>query len=370
MNPLKFSKLRTLVRMLLFAVAVSPSIAYAQGFLGPLDHISTVASTVPANGDLNPYGVVRVPVTMGKLVAGNVLVSNFNNSANLQGKGTTIVQITPGGNRNLFARINPAMLPGPCPGGVGLTTALVALRAGFVIVESLPTSDGTSATAKSGCLIVLNASGQVVRTISGGPINGPWDMTAFDAGGVAVLFVTNVLNGTVGVNGSVVSRGTVVRLILEVEPGEKPEVLLTTVIGSGFAERTDPAALVVGPTGVAFDPANGNLYVNDSVKSRITAIQNALFRLTVAGTGTTISSGGALNDPLGLTLAPNGDVVAANGNNGNLVEVSPGGKQVAIKTVNSAGSPPGAGNLFGLIALSGKVYFVNDGDNTLDRLSQ
>ena len=59
--------------------------------------ILTVASTVPPNGDVNPYGVAIVPNTIGNLQAGNILVSNFNNSANLQGTGTTIVQITPGG---------------------------------------------------------------------------------------------------------------------------------------------------------------------------------------------------------------------------------------------------------------------------------
>ena len=369
MNQPKIFPLAPLVAVLLLGLSFV-SMAHAQGFLGPLDDVSTVASTVPSNGDENPYGIVRVPVTKGKLVAGNILISNFNNSSNLQGTGSTIVQITPGGTRSLFAKINATNLPGPCPGGVGLTTALVALRSGFVIVGSLPTSNGMASTAKAGCLIVLNQFGQVVRTISGGPINGPWDMTAFDAGSVAALFVTNVLNGTVAAGGSVVNHGTVVRLFLSFEPGEKPEVLLTTVIGSGFAERTDPNALVIGPTGVAFNPVNDTLYVNDSVNSRITAIHGALFRLTSAGTGTTLLSGGALSDPLGLTLAPNLDVIAANGNNGNLVEVSPAGVQVAVKTVNSAGSPPGAGNLFGLLALPGKVYFVNDGKNTLDLLSQ
>ena len=370
MNQLKVSKFTVVAGLLVFGLAISMNVAHAQGFIGPLDDVSKVASTVPSNGDVNPYGIVRVPVTKGKLVAGNILISNFNNSANLQGTGTTIVQITPGGTRTLFAKINPAALPGPCPGGVGLTTALVALRAGFVVVGSLPTSNGMAATAKAGCLIVLNQWGQVVRTIAGGAINGPWDMTAFDAGGIAALFVTNVLNGTVAGNGGVVRHGTVVRLFLELEAGEKPEVLLTTVIGSGFAERTDPTALVVGPTGVAFNPGTDTLYVNDSVNSRIMAIHSALFRLTSAGTGTTLSSGGALNDPLGLTLAPNFDVVAANGNDGNLVEVSPTGHQVAVKTVNKEGSPPGAGNLFGLLALPGKVYFVNDFDNALDLLSQ
>ena len=102
-----------------------------------------------------------------------MLVSNFNNSANLQGTGTTIVQVSPNGTLKLFAEIGPS-LPGACPGGVGLTTALVALRSGFVIVGSLPTKDGTAATPQAGCLIIMNSSGTPVATLSGNRINGPW----------------------------------------------------------------------------------------------------------------------------------------------------------------------------------------------------
>ncbi len=69
--------------------------AFASGaypsFLSTLHKITTLTSTVPANGDVNPYGVAVVPTTAGTLVANNVLISNFNNSANLQGTGTTIV---------------------------------------------------------------------------------------------------------------------------------------------------------------------------------------------------------------------------------------------------------------------------------------
>src|SRR5215469_15650078 len=126
--------------------------------------VSTVSSTVPSNGDINPYGVFAVPRTIGRLTKGNILVSNFNASNNFQGTGTTIVQISPTGNFSLFAQINPATLPGPCPGGVGLTTALVVLRSGWVIVGSLPTSDGMSDTAQAGCLIVLDSNGNVVET--------------------------------------------------------------------------------------------------------------------------------------------------------------------------------------------------------------
>ena len=59
---------------------------------------------------------------------------------------------------------------------------------------------------------VLNSNGQVIKTIAGGDINGPWDVTAVDGGNQAVLFVTNVLSGTVRARGNKVRRGTVVRI--------------------------------------------------------------------------------------------------------------------------------------------------------------
>ena len=219
--------------------------------LPPLKTISTIASTVPGNGDINPYGMAQVKHTTGNLRAGHILVSNFNNSGNAQGTGTTIVDVAPDGSMSLFAALTAGSLPGSCPGGVGLTTALVVLEQGWVIVGSLPTSDGTSATAQAGCLIVLDSLGNAVETFSGSLINGPWDMTAFDGEHEAKLFVTNVLNDTVAGNGQVVNEGTVTRLDLKVSTSAKPVLESIRVIASGFPERTDPAALVIGPTGVA-----------------------------------------------------------------------------------------------------------------------
>jgi len=309
-------------------IATAQAAAAAPGsFIGPFNTVQTLASTVPKNGDVNPYGVAVAPVTAGRLTAGDVLVSNFNNHRNLQGTGSTIVEISPTtGNMTLFASLAPNKLPGPCPGGLGLTTALVALRGGFVIVGSLPTKDGSSATMQAGCLIVLDSSGNAVETISGAPINGPWDMTALDAGSTATLFVTNVLNGTVAASPNVVSGGTVVRIGLSVPAMGNPAVTSETVIGTGLPERTDPAALVVGPTGLGL--SGGTLYVADSVASRVAAISNALTR-TTATSGITVTSGGAVNDPLGLAIAPNGDVLTTNGGDGNLVETTPAGQQVA-----------------------------------------
>ncbi len=323
---------------------------------------------MPANGDVNPYGVAVVPQTTGALVKGDILVSNFNNAQNSQGTGTTIVAITPGGGLKLFAHLDATKLPGPCPGGVGLTTALVVLRSGWVIVGSLPTSDGTAATAKAGCLIVLDSFGQPVETLSGGDINGPWDMTALDLDRAAVLFVTNVLNGTVAGNGAVVANGTVLRIILSIPDGggaqAKPSELSRTVIGSGFEEKTDPAALVIGPTGLGL-AANGTLYVADTLMNRIAAIPNAVIRPASAGTGNTVSAGQALNGPLGLAVAPNDNILTVNANDGNMVETTPAGMQVAVRGVDATNT--GGGTLFGLaVTLEGNgIYFVNDGNNAL-----
>ncbi len=312
-------------------------------YLGPFHTVTTLTSTVPGNGDINPYGVFVVPRSVGNLVKGDILVSNFNNKANQQGTGTTIVQISPSGQLSLFAQIDPDHLHGSCPGGVGLTTALVVLKRGWVIVGSLPTTDGTSATMKAGCLIVLDSSGKVVETFAGHKINGPWDMTVLDHESKAKLFVTNVLNGTVAASPNVVNAGTVLRIELEVpKQGDgKPQRDATTVIGSGFSERTDPAALVVGPTGAGLG-SDGTLYVADSLNSRIAGIPDAVNR--------------------------GGDILTTNGNDGNVVETTPGGAQVAVRLLDNTPPTPtgGAGTLFGLAVVpgGGGVYFVDDGDNT------
>jgi hypothetical protein len=337
-----------------------------QSFISQFHKISTIASTVPGNGDVNPYGVAVVGRSQGILHRGNVLVSNFNNKANLQGTGTTIVQVSPGGSVSKFARISAKHLPGACPGGIGLTTALSILQGGWVVVGSLPTTDGMAATAKAGCLLVLDRWGHVRETLSGHGINGPWDMTAISGRHFAQLFVTNVLNGTVAANGAVVHKGTVLRLTMALFRHHAPLVLDRTRIGSGFAERTDPAALVVGPTGVGLN-SRGTLYVADSVPNRITAIPGAPFRHTSAGTGFVLTSGGALNTPLGLTVAPNGNILTVNGGDGRLVETNPMGMQVAHRFLDRSGSPKGAGALFGLaVAPHGSgLYYVDDAVNTL-----
>jgi len=361
-----FDKVKACAAVVSMVAACGVSMHAQGGFRAP-GSISVVASTVPANGDINPYGIALVQRSTGSLVQGNILVSNFNNGDNFQGTGTTIVQISPDGTATLFAQIDAGNLPGACPGGIGLTTALSVLRSGWVIVGSLPTTDGTSATARAGCLLVLNSGGKVVETFYGSLINGPWDMTAFDAGSSADLFVTNVLNGTVAGGGNVVHEGTVTRLTLVELYGAKPRLQAITVIGSGFAERTDPAALVIGPTGLGLSRNADILYVADSLNNRIAAIPDPVLRDSSAGTGADVTRGGSLNDPLGLTVAPNGNILTVNGDNGFLVETTPDGDQINRTLLDSSGTPPGNGALFGLVPDPGHgLFYVDDATNTLN----
>jgi hypothetical protein len=352
-------------------VTPAGAVTHPGSIVGSGSTVSEIGPTIPPNGDVNPYGVAVVAKSRGAEVAGDVLVSNFNSgpgAAGLQGRGTTIVELDPNAgptaSPQVFASIDPNHLPGACPGGVGLTTALSILPGGWVVVGSLPTSDGSTISG-AGCLLVLNSSGDVVETFSGGPINGPWDMTSLSIGAFSELFFTNVLNGTVKAGGSVVNQGTVVRAVLFDSPSGPPRMLGTSVIASGFPEELNSAALVIGPTGVALNQ-NGALYVADTIDSRITAIPLAAFRLRSAGVGTPVSTGGDLNEPLGLATTPNGNLLAVNGGDGNLVELSPSGVQLGEKTI----SPGGGGALFGLaLSKAGTaLYFVDDSENQLNVL--
>ena len=292
-------------------------------YVGQLHGGTQIASTVPADGDVNPYGVAVVPGSEGRLVAGGILVSNFNDKANVQGTGTTIVQVSPGGQASLFADITALPAGMSCPGGVGLTTALGILPGGWVVVGSLP-------TATSAELFVSNALGGNTSTEHGVPVTG---------------------------------NCTVVRLDLSLSPSAPPQLTSSTVIGSGYPWRANKAALVLAPTGLALS-RSGTLYVADTLTNSISAIPHALTRgNALQDVAATISIGGALNAPLGMALAPNGDLVVVNGNNGNAVEITPQGRQLATKTLVRNG----AGDLFGIITTSeGNLLAVNDGTNALE----
>jgi hypothetical protein len=353
------------------ASAKEESASASEPFLSKFTNVSKIASTVPSNGDINPYGLVSVPESVGKLKEGQLLISNFNAKEGAkesgQGTGTTIVQVSPAGKVSTFATVDAESLPGPCPGGVGLTTAIDILPGGYVVVGSLPTTNGKTATAKYGCLIVIDSEGKAVETIASKDIQGPWDSTAVSEGSKTSLFVSNALNGGAKEGIHTKRNSTVLRIDLESGEGQMPKVTGETVIADKIPWINSAEALVLGPTGLALG-ADGTLYVASTEDSKILAVPEAMTRTSAAkASGIVLAEGGHLNEPLGMVLAPNGNIITSNGGDGNMVETTPEGKQVAVQTADKKTGP---GSLFGIeLAPEGKgIYFVDDGENTLNLL--
>jgi hypothetical protein len=253
-------------------------------------------STVPSNGDVNPYGVAFVPEGFpagGVLKTGDILVSNFNNSNNLQGTGTTIVRIH-NGVQSLFFQ-------GTAP--LGMSTALQILKNGWVLAGNFPSPDysGSCSTAGDGSILILNSNGQEVSSIINNQmIVGPWDSTVYDQGSTAKLFVSNGLNGTISrLDLSVTSTGVT--------------VTSTATIASGYMFQCDAAAFVDAPTGLVYEPATDTLYVASTLDNAVFAVQHAGSSTQDEGTGSTIYQDSKhLHGALAMTLAPNGHLLVSN----------------------------------------------------------
>jgi hypothetical protein len=350
--------------------------APTQGLLASVRRHVTLTSTVPANGDLNPYAIVVAPVTAGKIHEGNVLVTNFNNKSNLQGTGTTIVDYSPATKKmTVFADLSQHLKQ--CPGGIGLGTAMTMLKSGWVIVGSTPSTDGTTKTKGAGCLLVLDADGKLVDTWTGPNINDPWgNMAVIDKGESATLFISMAGFDVPGPDvvdpktkeSVTVNKATVLRLTLSIPKDKPPVIESQTVVASGFGQRADKDAFLIGPTGLALG-GNDILYVSDALANRIVAIPQASARNTSAGTGTTLTKDGFLQRPLAMAMTTDGHLLVTNAKNGQVVEVDPkSGKQLGARWIDNdqAQTPPGNGDLFGVaMAPGGGFYYVEDDVNTL-----
>jgi hypothetical protein len=237
------------------------------------------------------------------------------------------------------------------------------LKSGFVLVGNVPTQDGSSNTLQPGSLLILDSNGhQVLNLTDSTFLDSPWDLTINDLGDRAHVFVSNAVTGKI------------TRIDLSIPSGGVPSVQNMTVIGDGFAHHTDPAALLVGPTGLAYDPQHDILYVASTGDNAIFAIRQAAGRRNSAGMGTLIYQDNThLHGPLGLVLAPNGNLITTNGDAVNpdpnqpseIVEFTVQGQFVGQMSVDT-----GAGGAFGLAVgvFSKELRFaaVDDVTNSLD----
>jgi len=264
-------------------------------------------STVPANGDQNPYGVAFVPPGFpagGTINPGDILISNFNNAGasptgNFQGTGTTIIDVPPTLPPFQFVLTKET----------GLSTALNILVRGYVLVGSFPSTDGTLGTATAGSILVFDKSGNPVTvhnkngttgtSIVDTLIDGPWDSTVYDQFGKAKLFVSNGLSGAV------------VRLDLDVD-SDHITVKSITQIGT-YPQQADSVTFVDAPTGLAYDSNKDVLYVASTLDNAVYAIYDAGDRHSDAGKGTLIYTDSKhLHGPLGMAMAPNGHLLVSN----------------------------------------------------------
>jgi len=352
---------------------ITASAAKAQRFIPDI----IMSSTIPANGDLNPYGVAFVPLNFpegGAISPGDILVSNFNNAATkanpggLQGMGTTIVKLTPD-------VVRPAGTAATffTSSAIGLTTALGALQRGFVLVGNVPTD--SSGAIQQGSLQVIDRKGTLVTTFTD-QLNDPWDLTVDDDFDHATVFVSNVNNGT-----PANTNGSVTRLNLMVSPAGVSLVGKPIVIANGYTVELNNSALVLGPTGLALDRETDTLYVASTADNAIFALPHASTRSSPPrgnGTGMMIAQNGQLRGPLALAFAPNGNLITSNGDAVNadashpseIVELTKGGKFVGQFKVD-----PAPGGAFGLATTvvgldTARLAFVDDNTNTITVIDQ
>lgn len=348
------------IKISIFGIAAFAATMAAQTNQSIFPLLPPSVSTVPSNGDVNPYGVLIVPKTIqpgGGLQPGDVLVSNFNNNLNLQGLGTTIVRINSAGVVSTFYTASSNFR--------GLTAAIGVLSSGNVLIGNMPTFDGTSATVQGGSFSVLDRFGNFLGTF-GDPshLDGPWGMAVEDLGtngtGIAHVYISNVLSGTVA------------RFDLNYTPGGISATV--TTIAEGFSHRTDPAALVLGPSGLAYSPSNDTLYVASSTDNAIYAVPTASKTQSPVSQTLVVQDLTHLHGPLDLVILPDGHFVVANSDGSNadpnqpseLVEYSATGTYVGEMSVDANnGGAFGLGTLnvgWGTIRLAA----VDDNQNTLN----
>jgi hypothetical protein len=271
-------------------------------------------------------------------------------------------------------------------GVTGFTNALDILPRGLIFAGTVPTTDGTSATVHGGPVLIINGEGTLVGTIPVGNgtdpgIYGPWGSTInIVKGGDIQYFVANCLAPVSGSPGSF--QGTIVRYDITFNNKGVMDLGTPVQIASGYTAGPNPASIVAGPAGLAYDSKTDTLYVAGEGDNEVFAVADASTTTSDNGTGTVVYNDPAhLYGPLGLILAPNGDLLTANADSINpqptfasqIVEFtpSPATSQAAAGTfVMSLQVDPLNGGSFGLRLMESngiaKLLAVDDNTVTLN----
>ena len=114
------------------------------------------------------------------------------------------------------------------------------------------------------------------------------DDTGKAGSGVAHVFMSNVLSGVI------------TRFDITYTPGNLSAT--ATVLASGFNHRTDPAALVLGPSGLAYDSVHNVLLVASSTDNAIYQIPNAATATATESATLMFQDSAHLHGPLDLAI--------------------------------------------------------------------
>ena len=337
--------------------ATAPHLTPTGPILPTLHTQTTIGSTVDPGpgagaGDQNPYGLAIAPVTAGKITAGDLVVCNFNDAANVQGNGTTIVVLHP--------------TPGATPAHVAQSASLkgcdaLTMDGNDAIYTADFVANDAPIFAPAGVLASANAN-----AAWSGPFGAIFSPTAGPFGSASV-FESNATSGTV-------SR-------MDLRSGA---VVGVETIATGFKPNTGVPGSILGASGLTYNVNSDQLYVVDGGMNRLVAFTQASmipangivvsangFSGPSAANARIVSANPAINAPISAALLVNGDVVVGNTGDNNMLEFTPSGALVATKNVDS-GNP---GAIFGIVATGTsasdqKIYFNDDNTNTVVLISQ
>jgi hypothetical protein len=326
--------------------------------LGFLKTKTTIASTVdPINGDQNPYGLAIAPAgtTAGGIEQpGDLIVCNFNNSANVQGQGTTIEDIKP--------------VAGSTPTRMTQSASLLGCDA----IAIGPTGNPWLADYTADDNPIVKPTGALAVSLTNAALKAPWGQAFSGTAGAtfsSAFYESNAADGSI-VRIDITSNGFVY-----------------DTIATGFSVNGGQPGNILAPAGLTYNPANDTLYIVDSNVNKVIAIKNVTqvpadgiqatdtvaattFAGSSASSASVLYAGSPLNAPISAALLYNGALVVGNTANNLLVEISPSGTILDTVSVDSGA----AGAIFGIAAegtstATTQIFFNDDNTNSVVELS-
>lgn len=355
------------------AVTVNPSILSTLS----VTKIATIGSTIdPIEHGGNPYGLAIASATAGLVMAGDLIVCNFNDGAtNTQGLGTTVIGLHPAAGSTPYRIAQSASLQG--------CNAVTALADGSIAAAAW--------TANANPLIASSGAVSDPFSVGVGGFDRPWGevyVPATAQNGPAIYFSN--------------FAGSIHRISLD-----NDVQTTSTEIVKGFCTSGAPGA-IFAPSGLTYDALVDTLYVVDTSSNSVVAIADVssigadgivvngqcasvgspptpapTFAGPSAASARVIAHGGGFIAPISAALLSNGDLVVGNGDinistgqMANLLfEISPvlsGGFVGEPVQLDTSGTP---GALFGIAtAVDGSgnqlIYFNDDNTNTVMLLTK